>query len=101
MIRAVAAAAAPRRERRAAHRRPIGDRRRSARTEPSCRRSIDAQGDGGIRLDDGVPRGEVPALLRDADVLVNATEDRSADKVVFEAMASVGPCSSAARRSAS
>jgi glycosyltransferase involved in cell wall biosynthesis len=48
---------------------------------------IGAQGDSGIQLEQGVPRGAMPALLRNADVLVNATEDRSADKVVFEAMA--------------
>ena len=42
---------------------------------------------GGFRLEDGVPRGSMPALLREADVLINATEDFSADKVVFEAMA--------------
>jgi glycosyltransferase involved in cell wall biosynthesis len=48
---------------------------------------VDAEGEGGIRLEEGVPRGAMPALLREADVLVNATEDRSADKVVFEAMA--------------
>ena len=52
---------------------------------------IDEQGGGRIRLEGGVPRGAMPGLLRDADVLVNATEDRSADKVVFEAMASGRP----------
>ena len=52
---------------------------------------IDAQSDGGIRLEGAVPRSAVPALLRDADVLINATEDLSADKVVFEAMASGRP----------
>lgn len=52
---------------------------------------IEEHGDCGVRLQDGVPRDAVPALLRDADVLVNATEDRSADKVVFEAMASGRP----------
>jgi glycosyltransferase involved in cell wall biosynthesis len=43
------------------------------------------------RLLDPVPRSEVPALLRDTDVLVNATHGASADKVVFEALASCVP----------
>jgi glycosyltransferase involved in cell wall biosynthesis len=42
---------------------------------------------GAVRFEDGVRRSEVAALLRDADVLLNATEPGSADKVVFEAMA--------------
>jgi len=50
-------------------------------------RLIDTERVGGVQLDDGVPRHAVPALIRESDVLVNATEDRSADKVVFEAMA--------------
>jgi glycosyltransferase involved in cell wall biosynthesis len=52
---------------------------------------IDSHSDSGIRLEGGIPRNEMPSLLRGADVLVNATEDRSADKVVFEAMASGRP----------
>ena len=42
---------------------------------------------GAVRFDDGVPRAEVAALLREADVLLNATASGSADKVVLEAMA--------------
>ena len=44
-----------------------------------------------VRLLDAVPRTEVPALLARADVLVNATHGVSADKVVFEALASCVP----------
>jgi glycosyltransferase involved in cell wall biosynthesis len=47
--------------------------------------------EGRVRLLDAVPRGEVPALLAEADVLVNATHGMSADKVVFEALASCTP----------
>jgi glycosyltransferase involved in cell wall biosynthesis len=42
---------------------------------------------GAVRFDGGVRRSEVAAVLREADVLVNATESGSADKVVLEAMA--------------
>jgi glycosyltransferase involved in cell wall biosynthesis len=44
-----------------------------------------------VRLLDAVPRTEVPALLAATDVLVNATHGASADKVVFEALASCIP----------
>lgn len=44
-----------------------------------------------VHLGDGVPRSEIPALLAFADVLVNATHGASADKVVFEALASCLP----------
>ena len=47
----------------------------------------DTHAPGAVRFEDGVPRSEVAALLRDADVVLNATEPGSADKVVFEAMA--------------
>ncbi len=47
------------------------------------------------RLLDPVPRSEVPALLRETDVLVNATHGASADKVVFEALASCVPVAAA------
>ena len=47
--------------------------------------------EGRVRLLDAVPRGDVPALLAEADVLVNATHGMSADKVVFEALASCTP----------
>lgn len=47
--------------------------------------------EGRVRLLDAAPRGEVPALLAEADVLVNATHGMSADKVVFEALASCTP----------
>jgi glycosyltransferase involved in cell wall biosynthesis len=43
------------------------------------------------RLLDAVPRGEVPPLLTQTDVLVNATRGASADKVVFEALAACVP----------
>jgi glycosyltransferase involved in cell wall biosynthesis len=46
---------------------------------------------GAVRLDGGVTPAEVAGLLRNADVLVNATEPGSADKVVFEAMAAGRP----------
>jgi glycosyltransferase involved in cell wall biosynthesis len=42
---------------------------------------------GSVRFDDGVGRAEVAALLREADVVLNATAPGSADKVVLEAMA--------------
>lgn len=42
---------------------------------------------GVVRLVDGVVPAVVPALVREADVVVNATLGGSADKVVFEAMA--------------
>jgi hypothetical protein len=44
-----------------------------------------------VRLLDAVPRVEVPRLLAEADVLVNATHGMSADKVVFEALAACTP----------
>ena len=47
--------------------------------------------EGRVHLLDAVPRDEVPALLAEADVLVNATHGASADKVVFEALASCTP----------
>jgi glycosyltransferase involved in cell wall biosynthesis len=47
--------------------------------------------EGRVRLLDAVPRDEVPALLAEADVLVNATHGMSADKVVFEALATCTP----------
>jgi glycosyltransferase involved in cell wall biosynthesis len=43
------------------------------------------------KLLDAVPRPQVPALLAGTDVLVNATHGMSADKVVFEAVASCVP----------
>ena len=43
------------------------------------------------QLLDGVPRSQVPAVLVEADVLVNATHGASADKVVFEALAACVP----------
>ena len=42
-------------------------------------------------LGDAVPRAQLPELLARADVLVNATDGASADKVVFEAAASCLP----------
>lgn len=47
--------------------------------------------EGRVRLLDAVPRSEVPRLLAEADVLVNATRGASADKVVFEALAACTP----------
>ncbi|HVA31697.1 MAG TPA: glycosyltransferase family 4 protein [Gaiellaceae bacterium] len=47
--------------------------------------------EGRVHLLDAVPRGEVPGLFADADVLVNATHGMSADKVVFEALAACTP----------
>ncbi len=44
-----------------------------------------------VHLLDAVPRVEVPRLLAEADVLVNATHGMSADKVVFEALAACTP----------
>ncbi|HEY2543957.1 MAG TPA: glycosyltransferase family 4 protein [Gaiellaceae bacterium] len=44
-----------------------------------------------VQLLDAVPRVEVPSLLAEADVLVNATHGTTADKVVFEALASCLP----------
>ncbi len=44
-----------------------------------------------VQLLDAVPRVEVPRLLAEADVLVNATHGMSADKVVFEAVAACTP----------
>jgi glycosyltransferase involved in cell wall biosynthesis len=42
-------------------------------------------------LGDAVPRGELSALFARADVLINATDGPSADKVVYEAAASCLP----------
>jgi glycosyltransferase involved in cell wall biosynthesis len=47
--------------------------------------------EGRVRLLDAVPRSDVPRLLAEADVLVNATHGASADKVVFEALAACTP----------
>jgi glycosyltransferase involved in cell wall biosynthesis len=47
--------------------------------------------DGRVRLRGPVPRPEVPALLRQTHVVVNATRGAAADKVVFEAAASCVP----------
>ena len=47
--------------------------------------------EGRVRLRDAVPRSDVPRLLAEADVLVNATHGASADKVVFEALAACTP----------
>ncbi|HLX19042.1 MAG TPA: glycosyltransferase family 4 protein [Gaiellaceae bacterium] len=47
--------------------------------------------DGRVDLLDAVPRGDVPRLLGEADVLVNATHGAGADKVVFEALAACTP----------
>jgi glycosyltransferase involved in cell wall biosynthesis len=44
-----------------------------------------------VRLLDAVPRPEIPKLLAEADVLVNATHGAAADKVVFEALAACTP----------
>jgi len=44
-----------------------------------------------VHLLDAVPRGEVPRLFADADVVVNATHGASADKVVLEALAACVP----------
>lgn len=46
---------------------------------------------GRVQLLDAVPRSEVPALFAGTDVVVNATHGGSADKVVFEALASCVP----------
>jgi glycosyltransferase involved in cell wall biosynthesis len=46
---------------------------------------------GHARLLDAAARSEVPALLAQTDVLVNATRGSSADKVVFEALAACVP----------
>jgi glycosyltransferase involved in cell wall biosynthesis len=48
-----------------------------------------------VRIGDAVPRSEVPSLLARTDVLVNATHGMSADKVVFEALASCVPVAAA------
>ncbi len=47
--------------------------------------------EGRVRLLDAVPRSDVPRLLAEVDVLVNATHGASADKVVFEALAACTP----------
>jgi len=51
--------------------------------------------EGRVRLLDAVPRGDVPRLLAEANVLVNATHGASADKVVFEALAACTPVAAA------
>jgi glycosyltransferase involved in cell wall biosynthesis len=47
------------------------------------------------QLLDALPRSEVPGLFAQTDVLVNATHGMSADKVVFEALASCVPAAAA------
>lgn len=47
--------------------------------------------DDRVQLLDALPRSEVPRLFAETDVLVNATHGMSADKVVFEALASCVP----------
>ena len=44
-----------------------------------------------VHLLDAAPRSEVPRLLAEHDVLVNATHGAAADKVVFEALAACTP----------
>jgi glycosyltransferase involved in cell wall biosynthesis len=44
-----------------------------------------------VAIVDAVPRSSVPGLLAASDVVVNATRGASADKVVFEALASCVP----------
>ena len=44
-----------------------------------------------VHLLDAAPRGDVPRVLAEADVLVNATHGAAADKVVFEALAACTP----------
>lgn len=44
-----------------------------------------------VRLLDAAPRRDVPRLLAETDVLVNATHGASADKVVYEALAACTP----------
>lgn len=44
-----------------------------------------------VSLLDAVPRSAIPALFGETDVLVNATHGMSADKVVFEALATCVP----------
>lgn len=44
-----------------------------------------------VRLLDALPRSAIPGLFAQTDVLVNATHGMSADKVVFEALASCVP----------
>jgi len=47
--------------------------------------------DDRVQLFGALPRSEVPRLLAETDVLVNATHGMSADKVVFEALAACVP----------
>jgi glycosyltransferase involved in cell wall biosynthesis len=47
--------------------------------------------DGAARIHGAVPRNEVPALLADADCLVNNMRSGATDKAVFEAAASCVP----------
>jgi glycosyltransferase involved in cell wall biosynthesis len=51
----------------------------------ACALGVDAT------LADAVPRAQLPALFAGADVLINATDGASADKVVYEAAASCLP----------
>lgn len=69
---------------------------RGEETDPDVRgRLRKLAGDVGVgdrvHLLDAAPRSEVPRLLAEADVLVNATHGASADKVVFEALAACTP----------
>ena len=64
------------------------DRRNRAELE---RLAGDLGLDGRVRFGDAVPRSEVPALLAEADALVNPTRGAAADKVVFEAAAACVP----------
>jgi glycosyltransferase involved in cell wall biosynthesis len=47
--------------------------------------------DGRARLEDALPRAQVPAVLADADALVNNMRAGAPDKVVYEAAASCLP----------
>ena len=47
--------------------------------------------DGRVRLEDAVPRAQVPSLLAEADVLMNNMRAGAPDKVVYEAAASCLP----------
>jgi glycosyltransferase involved in cell wall biosynthesis len=64
--------------------------------ERSHRRELERQIDGSglaeiVSLEPGVDRRAVPGVVADADVVVSATQAGSADKAVFEAMASRRP----------
>jgi glycosyltransferase involved in cell wall biosynthesis len=61
---------------------------REALNREELRALVDRHGlSGCVSLDEGVPPRRVPALIADADAVLNATTEGSADKVVFEAMA--------------